>query len=121
VRAQLGPVPRLVFDRLLASVVAAIELRESVGLMMSEYSYQMRRIFLAIADRLVAQGDLSKREDLFFLTYDEMQALAAGRLQPARRGRSLPSVAARWRRMRSSPRPVSSRAIPTRSAGRPPH
>lgn len=80
VRAQLGPLPRLVFDRLLASIVAAIELRESVSLMMSEYSYEMRRIFVAIADRLVAQGDLVEREDLFFLTYDEMQALAGGRL-----------------------------------------
>ncbi len=81
VRAELGPIPRLVFDRLLASIVAAIELRESVGLMMSEYSFQMRRLFLAIADRLVARGDLAEREDLFFLTYDEMQALAGGRLQ----------------------------------------
>jgi rifampicin phosphotransferase len=80
VREQLRPVPRLIFDRLLASVVAAMELRESVSLMMSEYSYQMRRIFLAVGDRLVAQGDLSKREDLFFLTYHEMQALAAGHL-----------------------------------------
>jgi rifampicin phosphotransferase len=85
-RAQLGPLARLVFDRLLASVVGAIELREAVGLLMSEYSYEMRRVFLAIADRFVARGDLARPEDLFFLTYDEMQELAAGRLQPGEAG-----------------------------------
>ena len=68
------------FERLLASTVAAIELREAVGLLISEYSYQMRRIFLAIADRFIAQGDLTGREDLFFLTYDEMHTLAGERL-----------------------------------------
>ena len=80
VRAQLAPIPRLVFDRLLASVAAAIDLRESVSLMISEYSYQMRRIFLVVAQRLVMQGDLVDREDLFYLTYDEMKALADGHL-----------------------------------------
>ena len=48
--------------------------------MISEYSYQMRRIFLAVAQRLVVQGDLADREDLFYLTYDEMKALADGHL-----------------------------------------
>ena len=81
VRAHLAPLPRLVFDRLLASVAAAIDLRESVSLMISEYSYQMRRIFLAVAQQFVVQGDLADREDLFYLTYDEMKALAAGHLQ----------------------------------------
>ena len=81
VRAHLAPLSRLVFDRLLASVAAAIDLRESVSLLISEYSYQMRRIFLAVAQQFVVQGDLADREDLFYLTYDEMKALAAGHLQ----------------------------------------
>ena len=81
VRAELGPVARLVFERLLASVTAAINLREAIGLMMSEYSYQIRRLFLAVADHLVAQSELSEREDLFYLTYDEMIALVGGCLQ----------------------------------------
>ncbi len=81
VRVELGPVARLVFERLLASVTAAITLREAVSLMISEYSYQIRRLFLAVADHLVTQGKLSKREDLFYLTYDEMVALVGGCLQ----------------------------------------
>lgn len=80
VRASLGPVRRRVFDRLLASLVAAIDLREGVSLLVSEYSYQMRRLFLAAAQQLVAQGALAEREDLFYLTYGEMVALAGGGL-----------------------------------------
>jgi len=75
-RARFTPVALVVFDRLLASVTAAIDLRESVSLMMSEYSYEIRRLFLAVAERFVTRGDLSEREDLFYLTYDEMVALA---------------------------------------------
>jgi rifampicin phosphotransferase len=80
VRAQLSPVSRLVFERLLASVTAAIDLRESLSLLMSEYSFQLRRLFLAIGDRLAAQGDLATAEDLFYLAYDELTALANGEL-----------------------------------------
>jgi len=81
VRGRFNPVERRVFDSLLASVTASIELRESVSLMMSEYSYQIRRMFLAVADRLASQGDLAEQEDLFYLAYDEMIALVGGCLQ----------------------------------------
>jgi phosphohistidine swiveling domain-containing protein len=81
VRGRLNPVERRVFDSLLASVTVSIELRESVSLMMSEYSYQIRRIFLALADRLASKGDLTERENLFYLAYDEMIALVGGCLQ----------------------------------------
>lgn len=81
IRSGLGLLQRTVFDRLLASIATAIDLREAVSLMMSEYSYQIRRLFLAIADRLIARGDLSEKEDLFYLTYDEVKSLAGQRLQ----------------------------------------
>lgn len=81
IRSRLGLFQRTVFDRLLASIATAIDLREAVSLMMSEYSYQIRRLFLAIADRLIARGDLPEKEDLFYLTYDEVKALAGQRLQ----------------------------------------
>ena len=47
---------------------------------MSEYSFQLRRLFLAIGDRLTARGDLATREDLFYLAFAERTALARGEL-----------------------------------------
>jgi pyruvate,water dikinase len=40
---------------------------------MSEETYEMRRIFLALAEQLVARGDLAERDDIFFLTYEELR------------------------------------------------
>ncbi len=87
VRAQLSPVPRLLFEQLLASVTAAIDLRESLSLLMSEYSFEIRRLFLAVGDRLTARGNLATAEDLFYLMYHELTDLANGEL-PAESARS---------------------------------
>lgn len=80
VRSQLGPLRRLVFDRLLRSTVTYIDLRERTSLLMSEDSYHMRRIFVALADHLVARGDLDRRDDIFHLFYAEVQRLVDGSL-----------------------------------------
>lgn len=83
IRGQLGFLQRRFFDRLLASTIAYIDLRERVSLVMSKDSYQMRRILLALGERLVQQGDLDNRDDLFYLTRDELHALAEGDLASA--------------------------------------
>jgi phosphohistidine swiveling domain-containing protein len=75
VRARLSPPRRLLFDRLLASTVAYIGLREQTSLLMSEDSYQMRRISMALGDHLVARNHLGQRSDVFYLTYDEVRQL----------------------------------------------
>jgi len=80
VRARLGWARRILFDRLLASTVAYIDLRERTSLLMSEDAYQMRRIFLALGDQFVALGILERREDIFYLSYDEVRRLAEGKL-----------------------------------------
>jgi len=80
VRSALNPVERLLFDRLLASTVALIDLREQVSLLMSKDAFQMRRIFLALADHLVARGHLTERDDIFYLTYGELLQLVDGEL-----------------------------------------
>jgi len=72
---------RMLFDRLLASTITYIDLRERTSLFMSEDSYQMRRIFLALADHLVARGDLDQHDDIFCLTYDELRGLVEGKLE----------------------------------------
>jgi pyruvate,water dikinase len=71
---------RVLFDRLLASTITYIDLRERTSLLMSEDSYQMRRIFLAMADHFVARGDLDRRTDVFYLFYPEVRRLAEGEL-----------------------------------------
>jgi phosphohistidine swiveling domain-containing protein len=81
VRARLNRMHRMLFDRLLASTITYIDLRERTSLLMSEDSYQMRRIFLALADHLVARGDLDQRDDIFYVTYDELRQLVEGKLE----------------------------------------
>jgi phosphohistidine swiveling domain-containing protein len=81
VRSALNPFERLIFDRLLNSTVALIDLREQVSLLMSEDAFHMRRIFLALADHLVRRGDLAERDDIFYLTYAELLQLVDGELE----------------------------------------
>jgi pyruvate,water dikinase len=78
--AQLNPVQRALFVRLVASTQTYADLRERTSLLMSEDSYHMRRIFLALGDQLVASGKLGHREDGFYLLYDELERLVTGDL-----------------------------------------
>jgi len=82
-RAAMGPFTCRVFDRLLASTSAYIDRRERLGEAMTQDAYQSRRLFLAIGDRLVSRGDLEHRDDVFLLYYDQLLALAGGRLEQA--------------------------------------
>jgi hypothetical protein len=41
-------------------------------MLMSEDAYQMRRLFLALADQLVSSGQLIERDDIFYLEYAEL-------------------------------------------------
>jgi pyruvate,water dikinase len=68
-------IQRAFLDRLLASTTTYIGLREQISLLMSEDSYQMRRLFLALADHLVACGCLDERSDIFYLTCEEIRSL----------------------------------------------
>jgi phosphohistidine swiveling domain-containing protein len=79
VHACLSWGKRLFFDRLLASTITYIDVRERTSLLMSEEGYQMRRLFLALADHLVARGDLDERDDIFYLTYDELWQFVEGK------------------------------------------
>jgi phosphohistidine swiveling domain-containing protein len=81
IRARLSWPQRLLFDRLLDSTVTYIDLREQTSLLMSEDSYQMRRIFVAVGECLAARGHLGQPDDVFYLTYDEVRQLAMGELE----------------------------------------
>jgi phosphohistidine swiveling domain-containing protein len=77
-RSQLGWMKRQFFDRLLASTITYIDLRERTSFLLSQETYEMRRIFLALGERLVACGSLAERDDIFFLTYDELRQVVEG-------------------------------------------
>jgi phosphohistidine swiveling domain-containing protein len=80
-RSQLSWTQRPFFDRLLASTITYIDLRERTSLLMSEEAYEMRRIFLSLGEDLVARGDLTERDDIFYLAYDELRQLVDGELE----------------------------------------
>lgn len=82
VRSHIPWAQRWLFDRLLNSTTTYIDLRERTSLLMSEDSYQMRRIFLVLAEHLVAIGALRTRDDIFLLTYEEIRRLVEGTLPP---------------------------------------
>jgi len=87
VERRLGGLRRLVFDRLLASTRRHIALRERLSLLLTEDVHETRRLFLALGERLAAEGGLAGRDDVFFLEYPELRALVEGRapVTPARR------------------------------------
>ncbi len=81
VRDRLNRPRCLLFDRLLNSTMTYIGLREQTSLLMSEDSYQMRRIFMALGDHLIACGHLDRRDDIFYLAYDEVWQLVTGEME----------------------------------------
>jgi pyruvate,water dikinase len=56
----------------------SIQLRERARLKQALLYARLRRVALAIGERLVAQGRLVERDDVFFLTAEEIETLLAG-------------------------------------------
>lgn len=75
VRSGLRWTQRLLFDRLLASTITFIDLRERTSLLMSQDAYHMRRILLELGAHLVSQDVLDRKDDIFYLNYDEARRL----------------------------------------------
>jgi phosphohistidine swiveling domain-containing protein len=66
------------YRRLLTSTIEYIDLRERVSMVMSQDSCYLRRLFLELARRLVAEGKLAEPDDIFYLYWDEARTLAEG-------------------------------------------
>ncbi len=118
VRGSAGPPGRWVFRRLMTSATTAIEWRERASVLISEYTYQMRRLFLAVGARLADQGLLAEPESLFYLTRAELDELADGRLPAAGAATCIEQRRAEMARTRRSTRLTWSSAF---RAGPPPH
>jgi pyruvate,water dikinase len=78
VRRGLTGVRRRLFDKLLASTRRHIALRERLSLLLTEDVHETRRLLLALGEQLAGRGALGSRDDVFFLEYDELRALAQG-------------------------------------------
>jgi pyruvate,water dikinase len=74
---------------LLAATQGSIRLRERARFRQALLYTRLRRILLAIGDRLVASGVFAARDDVFFLEVDELDALLAGELPAASAGASI--------------------------------
>jgi pyruvate,water dikinase len=66
------------FELLLGWTQKAISLRERARLKQALLYTRLRAISLAIGRRLVEEGRLLAREDVFFLTYQELESLLSG-------------------------------------------
>ena len=83
VLARLGPVRRRRFLARLASAARYLELREGISLLMTEDTYELRRLFLALGRRLVDMEGLVEPEDVFHLHHHELRASINGHIPPA--------------------------------------
>jgi pyruvate,water dikinase len=75
---RCGRVSRTVMNALLDSAGRYVVLRERVSVQMTKDAYRLRQLFRALGDRLVADGRLRDRDEVFLLYYDELRALVAG-------------------------------------------
>jgi rifampicin phosphotransferase len=76
--SRLGPVRRLVFEKILAQTRARVRDRENLRFERTRVFGRVRRIFLELGRRLQASGQLDEDRDIFYLTYEEALAFVEG-------------------------------------------
>lgn len=74
---------RPLFRLLLKTTIKYLNLRESISLILSEDTYQMRRLILSLGDDLVDKNLISESEDIFFLYFDELELMLNHDSDPA--------------------------------------
>jgi pyruvate,water dikinase len=92
--ARLGSLRRSWLGRVLDSVRANIAAREEMKDSIIRLSYVARRRLGAARERLVADGILARRDDLYFLLREELERIARGELGAP----EVPAIVARRRR-----------------------
>ncbi|MCO5169067.1 MAG: PEP-utilizing enzyme [Planctomycetes bacterium] len=78
VRAALPRALRSAFGRLLTATQASIALRERARLKQALLYSRLRRVVMALGERLAARGLLERPDDVWFLGWQELEALALG-------------------------------------------
>lgn len=85
VLSQLRGPRRWLFHWLRASTLTFIDLRERVSSHLAAGAHELRRVFLALAEQLVARGVIAERDDIFYLTLDEVRTAGDWRAMVAAR------------------------------------
>ena len=80
INAKLNPGRKWIFTRVLSSYSEFCTLRENMKYRLMEGYGKLRRYFLLCASELAAIGILQESEDIFFLTYPEVQSLMNDRV-----------------------------------------
>lgn len=70
---------RPLFDTLVLATQTSVQLRERARFRQALLYARLRGVALAVGRRLVAAGELDAVDDVFFLTFDELSAIAARR------------------------------------------
>ena len=78
VLAALGWRQRLIVATILRWTQRSIQLRERARLKQALLYSRLRRVTLEIGERLAATGRVAHRDDVFYLTAEELELLAAG-------------------------------------------
>jgi len=97
VEERLGPVRRMLFRRVLARAQHALRLRDNGKSEAIRVTYPARRLTAVLGERWAGRGWLSRPDDIFFVTYPEIERIIQGG-SPAAAGLDLHALAAERRR-----------------------
>jgi pyruvate,water dikinase len=73
---QLNVLQKPFFNLLLKSTIDYLTMREKISLLLSDDTYQFRRLVLSIGRDLVRKKILEKPDDVFYLFFDELKTIA---------------------------------------------
>lgn len=76
--SALGPVRKLVFKKVLEAARRGVRNRENMRFQRTKIYGLVRDLLLAVADDFVAEQLLEERDDIFYLTIDEVWAFVKG-------------------------------------------
>ncbi|MCX7839535.1 MAG: PEP-utilizing enzyme [Anaerolineae bacterium] len=88
---------RTIFDWVLALARHYLALREDQRYYWQKSLALARRLYLMLADRLVTEGVIAAREEVFYATHDELVAYFDHRLPKAELARAIAARQAEWR------------------------
>lgn len=78
-RRRLNPIRRMIFNFYLAQAQQGCVVRENIKSVAVQYWMAGRLIFLQLGERLMARGILKNRDDIFFLSFEEIDAVCRGK------------------------------------------